>query len=419
MTGSLAGVRELIRERTGIRVPESREAALLGALHRVAPGLSGETFLAAVADPEHGPALLGRLVDEITVQETSFLRDREQLDAIPWHSLQRCSARGGTLRIWSTACASGEEAYTLALLATEAFTPGPAAADVLGTDISGAALAQAAAGQYGERAVRGLTAAQRQRYLERQPGGGYHVGRELRSKVRFRRHNLALDLAPPPGEGPFDLIVCRNVLIYFEAPAVSRVTVSLERSLRPGGMLMFGAADTMARRASAAPGPPATGGLSTGGTGLGTGGAGRRRLDRRPPWAPPGSRPQRLLGVLEAAGAGRTDEAKAQVSALLAEDPLDADANFVQGLVALEDGDPARAATALRAALYSDPVHAPAAFTLGRAYDALGDRAAADRAYTQALRALDQPDRRHERLLQQIHLADIAAACRARLEGRS
>jgi tetratricopeptide (TPR) repeat protein len=106
------------------------------------------------------------------------------------------------------------------------------------------------------------------------------------------------------------------------------------------------------------------------------------------------------------------------VAALLAADPLDTDALYLRGLVALSAGQPQRAVGALRSALYADPAFALAAFTLGRAYDAAGDHPAARRAYHQALRLLDPQDHRHDLLLQQVDLGDIAAACRLRLGGR-
>jgi chemotaxis protein methyltransferase CheR len=106
------------------------------------------------------------------------------------------------------------------------------------------------------------------------------------------------------------------------------------------------------------------------------------------------------------------------VASLLADNPLDADAHFVQGLVRLAAGEPASAATALRRALYIDATFALAAFALGRSYDALGDIPAARRSYEQALRTLDPDDHRHEMLLQQVDLGDIASACRARLAVR-
>src|ERR1022692_1262736 len=86
--------------------------------------------------------------------------------------------------------------------------------------------------------------------------------------------------------------------------------------------------------------------------------------------------------------------------------------------VTLAAGEPAQAVTALRRALYTDATFALAAFTLGRSYDALGDMPAARRAYEQALRTLDPEDHRHELMLQQVDIGDIAAACRARLAGR-
>ena len=136
---------------------------------------------------------MDRLIDEVTIQETTFVRNRDQLDAIGWpDTLQRARAHGsGTIRVWSAGCATGEECYTLALLAAEAFAPGQAPVDVLGTDISAAALAAAGAGRYRERAIHALAEPLRLRYLERQADNTYLVGERLRRLVRFRRHNLA------------------------------------------------------------------------------------------------------------------------------------------------------------------------------------------------------------------------------------
>ena len=414
MKNPLAEIAELILRETGVALPAARQSPLLAALGRVAPGLDPGAFCRAVSDPVGGRALLDRLIDEVTNQETTFLRDRRQLDAIAWPSLLRGvqAAGSGTIRVWSAACASGEEVYTLALLAAEALAPAQTPVDVLGTDISGAALAAAAAGRYRERAVGGLSPALRQRYLEQQADGSYLVGERLRGLVRFRRHNFVRDPIPPRGEDSFDVVVCRNVLIYFEAPLVERVIGLLRRSVRPGGMLVLGAADALRRPAgslvaragrpeSEAP-PP-------------------QRTLRRPlvhPLQPALSREQRLTAALDAADKGARDDALAGVASLLADDPLDTDAHFVRGLVTLAAGEPAQAVAALRRALYTDATFALAAFVLGRSYDVLGDMPAARRAYEQALRTLDPEDHRHELLLQQVDIGDIAAACRARLAGR-
>ena len=401
----IADIANLVRRETGIVLPPTREAAIIGAVGRAAPGLGPAAFVRAVSGPDGDQALLNRLIDEVAIQETAFVRDRVQFDEIEWHRLLRgdLAMGSGTIRVWAAGCASGEEAYTLALLAAEAFAPAPPPVDVLGTDVSGAALAAATAGRYGERAMRGIEPALRARYFDRQDDGSYLVGHRLRSLARFRRHNLVRDPAPPAGESHFDLVVCRNVLIYFDPPTIARVIESLERSLHRGGMLVLGAADALHRTEE----PPAR----------------ERRQPRTPrrprqrPLAglPPPTREQRLAAALDAAGKGDSHGAVAQVRSLLGENALDADAHFIDGLVALESGRPEQSAAALRRALFADSRFALAAFTLGRAYDALGDTLAARRSYQLALRTLDPADDRHRQLLQQVGIGDIAAACRARL----
>ena len=418
MSSDLAQIAELVRRETGIVLAAARETAILGALRRAAPGLDPAHFVRATSEPLRGRGLLDRLIDEVTVQETYFLRDAGQLEPIAWHSLLTGAraAGSGTIRVWSAGCASGEEAYTLALLAAEAFAPQQAPVEVLGTDISGAALAAAVAGRYSERAVRAMAAPLRARYLQPQADGTYLVTESLRGLVRFRRHNLARDPIPPLGQSGFDLVACRNVLIYFEAPLSERVICSFERSLHPGGLLLLGPADAL-RRAASQPAVPA---------GSAADPAEDRQRGPGPPLGPgpalsrpAASREQRLTAALAAADQDDRDGALAQVASLLVESPLDADVHFVHGLLTLAAGDPAAAADALRRALCADAVFAIAAFALGRAYDALGDEPAALRAYAQALRTLDPQDDRHEHMLQQVDIGDIAVACRARLAGSS
>src|SRR5437763_7768967 len=142
MKDSLDNLTDLVLKRTGMRVPANRTAALEAAVKRVAPGLDLPAFLRAASDPVGGPALVEKLIDEVTVQETFFGRDRDQLDPIPWESLRDASATG-IVRVWSAGCATGEEPYTLALLASEFFGGTNPPVDVLGTDVSSAALERA------------------------------------------------------------------------------------------------------------------------------------------------------------------------------------------------------------------------------------------------------------------------------------
>lgn len=411
MNSELAEIADLVRRESGIALPAARERALRAAVERAGPGLDAAAFVRATSDPAGGRDLITRLIDEVTNHETFFVRDRGQLDEIPWPALlQRARAAGsGVLRVWCAGCATGEEAYTLALLATEAFAPAAVPVSVLGTDVSRAALAAAAAGRYQERAVRVLEPSLRSRYFDHAPDGSYVISDLPRRLVRFRPHNLARDPYPPPGEAAFDLITCRNVLIYFSAPLVSTVIDSLEGSLRPGGMLVLGAADALHRLdrpPAPSPGPPA-----------GQAGPAQPELRRPLGREPRLGREQRLAAALDAADHGDRDSALGHMASLLADTPVDADAHFIQGLVLLESGEPAAAAVALRRALCADARFALAAFTLGRAFDALGDTPAARRAYGQAVRTLDPDDDRHEWILQQIDPGDIATACRARLRG--
>ena len=440
MTAALTELAALIHRTTGMAVPPGRETAMRLAVGRAAPGLEPADYLLATRDPVYGPGLVDRLIDEITVHETSFARDMPQLSTIDWRALHRAARAVGsdTIRVWSAGCATGEEAYTLALLAISAFSPGPPPVDILGTDISGAVITAAETGCYRPRAVQALDPLLRRRHLERLADGTYRVSDRLRSLARFGRHNLIHDPFPPPGEARFDLVLCRNVLIYFEPALARQVAGRLSGSLRPGGMVMLGAADVLqvspARtgepgpaRASALPRPgtlarPVAGEPAPGPArepARGPAGQAMREPPRGP--RPTGqrilTRDQRLTATLTAAASGDRTGALAHAASLVEAHPLDADAHFLHGLVALEAGEPAKARDALRQALVAEPGFCVAAFTLGRAYDALGDGTAARRAYLQALRSLDPADRRHESLLQQVDLADIAAACRARLGG--
>jgi chemotaxis protein methyltransferase CheR len=411
VNGALAGIAELIRGACGIHLRPNQHSSLRAAIARIEPGADPAAFLRLVADPAAGRGALDRLIEEVTVNETFFFRERRALEAISWPLLlERAHARGSSeIRVWSAACSTGEEAYTLAIMACEAFAPVEPPVRILATDISTQVVARAWEGHYRERAVRGVEPALRSRYFN-DDDGLIEVGARPRRHVEFARHNLALDPIPPLGEGPFDLIVCRNVLIYFDPATVERVIAALEGALHPDGMLILGAADTLCgttRRlaqlaldeppSSARRAPPLRAAL-------------RRPLGRTP------EREATVEGAVRAASEGRRADALADTAALLTAQPLDADASFVRGLVLLESGSAAEAAAALRRALYVDPTFGLAAFQLGRAYDELGDIAAAKRSYGQALRALEPEDDRHDLLLGQVDLGDIAAAAQARLE---
>lgn len=401
----LREIADLVKRETGIVVRDNQATALESAVRR-ATGSDPQTFLRLVDDPAAGRGAIERLIDEVTVQETYFLRERGQLEAIAWRSLLQAARADGhaTVRVWVAACATGEEAYTLALLAAEAFAPEPPPVDILATDVSRAALEHARLGRYRARSVQHLPAPTRDRWL-RQVGNEYEVDERLREVVRLRLHNLVRDPVPPLGEERFDFVVCRNVLIYFDTPTVEQVIAALEGALHEHGTLLLGAADT----------------LCGGTTRLAVAGAPARPPEqpREPLRRPLGREDDLLDQALVAADEGRSSDSLAAVARLLREEPLNADAYFVRGLVELESGAAGHAVQSFRRALYVDPRFGLAAFKLGRAYDAAGDPGAARRAYEQALRTLDPEQEGHDRILDQVDLGDIADACRARLAGAS
>lgn len=441
MSHALDRLAEAVRRETGIHLKRPQWPALGAALGRAVPGLDPDAAELALDGGEEGALLLERVIDELTVKESSFMREAGDLEALDWAAmLERARARGdGCVRVWSAACAGGQEPYTLALLASEAFASDHPPVRVLATDISATALDFARRGCYGRRAIRNVAPATIARHF-RADGDQFVVADALRELVTFRRHSLARDPAPPAGEEPLDLILCRNVLIYLEPEAVERTVRSLQDALQPEGELLLGAADRLclpwAERVRVprqeAPVPPGRRAAPVPGTASGGAPApaprarpAQPRQDERPratatparapePAAPAGPAPG-LAAALAAAGEGRLEAAIAASDELLAQDPANVGAHFVRATAELAAGNAAAAVASLRAALYLDPGFGIAAFKLARAYDALGDTRSARREYERALRTLDPDDRGHAEILGDVDPGDVALACAARL----
>jgi len=414
VSAALEEVAKLLLRESGIRIRAEQTVSLDAAIRRLDGGMNASAFVRAAEDPDRRTVLLDRLIDEVTVQETYFFRQPAELDAIDWQLLHEGARTAGSeqVRAWVAASASGEEAYTLAILACEAFCSTEPPVSILATDVSRSALAKVERGRYGRRAVRPLEERIRERYFSKQ-GDELEVGQPLRRLVRVRRHNLLRDPAPPAGEGRFDLILCRNVLIYFDGAAAEHVILSLERSLRPQGMLVLGAADRLCgsiRRLSRLDEETAPVSRAT------TRRSPARPAPRRPLGRPVEASPEeRMAGAVQAANDGKLEIVMATTAEILERDPLAVDAYFMRGLAQLASADAAAAVTSFRRALYVDPTFALAAFKLGRANDMLGHETAARRAYQQALRTLDVNGPQHEAILGEVDLGDVAAACRVRL----
>lgn len=184
------------------------------------------------------------LCDEMTVRETFFFRERSKLDLLRRLVAEAAPARTrAPLRVWSAGCASGEEAYTLAAVLTDAGLRGRFR--VVGTDLSPSAVGAARNGSYGRWALRGLDEATVGR-LFTVDGDRYRVREKYRTAVEFHRHNLLDPL--PAGLGGFDVVFCRNLLIYLTGDAVDRAVHRLVEALAPGGWLVTGVADPLLDR---------------------------------------------------------------------------------------------------------------------------------------------------------------------------
>jgi chemotaxis methyl-accepting protein methylase len=422
MNADLLAMAELMHRETGITIKPPQLPSLEAAMQRVEPSMTASDFVLAIADRGERSPLLQRMIDEFTIKETFFFRQRQDLDAIDWPSLvgQARASGSDVARVWVAATASGEEAYTLAILASEAFAPDPPPVSIHATDISPSVLTRAQRGRYGRRSARALERTVLERYFTQQ-GPDVVVGERLRRIVRFSRQNLVGPFTPATG-GPFDLITCRNVLIYFEPDVADRVVEGLTQALAANGTLLLGAADrlccsaarllrpTGSQAATPASNRPAAPAQTL-----------RRPLGRKvlqPPAAPAaiptGELSAELDDALRAANQGDLQGALEATARALSRDALDANAHFLRGLALRGLGREAEAISALRSALYVDPGFGLAAFEMGRALEACGDETSAVRAYKQALKTFDSTP---ESVLaySQLHSGDVAGACAIRL----
>jgi len=188
---------------------------------------------------------LDNLIVELTVGETYFFREPHQFEYLRSHVLPEILERRGhqhVVRIWSAGCASGEEPYSLAMLCQQEGLAGQCS--ILATDISSEALDKAKKATYGKWSLRARNRMSADEYLH-QDGQRYHVHKQIRRLVHFEFVNLALDVYPSFATATMalDLILCRNVLIYFDADTIRRVANRLFESLADGGWLITASGD--------------------------------------------------------------------------------------------------------------------------------------------------------------------------------
>jgi chemotaxis protein methyltransferase CheR len=459
-----AAIASLLHAAAGLSFDETRRESL---------GFSIAERMRATSNPDvtaylevlSGPAASTErqcLLDEVTIPETHFFRNPPQIRALRKHvlpELLRQAAGSRRLRIWSAGCSTGEEPYTVAMLLRE-LLPAYTGWDikVIATDISTRALSAAKAARYTGRSLVMTDPLDLGRWFVLDVGTGEYVVRdEVRDLVEFRHHNLVSD-APPFEPGELDLVLCRNVTIYFDRDTTRSLMARLHTRLRDGGYLFLGHAETLwhiseefslatlgdafvyrrldgepekvrrsvlpDRRTEAELLPLIVDRRRTGAERRGArAAAARARSAPRP--APPQPPTDPLRAVRSAITAGRYAEAVDVAADVTTATPLRADAHYLQGVALTNLGRDAEALVALRKAVYLDPQQGFAHFLLAGALERSGEPRAAARSYRAASALLGR--RSADTVAVELggrSVAELAALCatlarRADAQGRS
>jgi len=243
----------LVDDEVGIHLTPAKKALLVGRLSRRLRALGLESFTDYFDHVLRDPAERVHMIDALCTHETQFFREPQQWEFLrarvypAWQAAAAAGTRPRRIRAWSAACSSGEEPYSLAMSLLTHLSPEEGwSIEIAATDLSTKILARAEAALWPIEKASSIPDALRRRFMLRGVGaqeGRMKVGPEIRSVVRFARLNLHAQACPIAG--PFDLIFCRNVLIYFGARAKAAVIARLAARLAPGGLLLLGHAETL------------------------------------------------------------------------------------------------------------------------------------------------------------------------------
>lgn len=239
-------LRDLVHERLGIYFEPERLDTMLDKLEPRLKARQCDSFLdyfyILKYDP-NGDEEWHRVMDAFSVQETYFWREYDQIEALVQQVVpQWFQTHATAFKIWSSACASGEEAYSIAMALVEAGW-GNHPIEILASDASEAALAKAHARIYRERSFRSLPPSLRAKYFD-PCAEGFQLKPEISSRVTFRWANL-MNLDELPEAAAMQAIFCRNVFIYFSTDSIKRVVSSFARRLPAGGPLFVGSSESL------------------------------------------------------------------------------------------------------------------------------------------------------------------------------
>lgn len=243
----------VLKERVGLAVRADGHGALRIALaarlEELVPAVKDAAAYLALLRSPAGDDEVRRLLPLVTVGKTSFFRDERQfraLDALLPELLRRPRGGGRKLSVWSAGCATGEEPYSIAMTAAEAGAQ-PEHVEILATDVNPEAIAFATRASYEARRTRDVPPALVERHFDAD-GDRRQVRAHLRRLIAaIRTHNLVSSVFPRPADGAWDVIFCRNVIIYFDTHTTQQVLTQFHNALAPGGYLFLGYSESLFR----------------------------------------------------------------------------------------------------------------------------------------------------------------------------
>lgn len=241
---SFAAIRELIRSLAGIAMTAEKEELVKSRLASRLRELKISAYEEYLERIKTDRVELSNMVDVLTTNKTSFFREPQHFDYLVEQVFPIWRRDRRPRRIWSAGCSSGEEPYTLSML-LQAHLP-QLDVRILATDLSLRVLSRAKAADYAESVVADIPAELRSKYLRRVPGlrgDSFQVVPEITARVSFARLNLMGEWAM---KGPFDVILCRNVMIYFNDETRTMLGCRFAELLSPSGVLMIGHAESLA-----------------------------------------------------------------------------------------------------------------------------------------------------------------------------
>jgi chemotaxis protein methyltransferase CheR len=247
-SADIAFLAQVVRRRSGQVLPVHKPHLLEGRLAKVMRRFGFRSVDALVRDLRHGRDTLARAVTEaMTTNESSFFRDRTAFDHFRDRVLPRLmEARAGSkrLRIWSAACAAGQEPYSIAMLLDDLKLPAKGwSIDLIATDLSGEMIARAEEGLYSHFELqRGLTVRRLVAHFDQEGEGAWRLHENLRRMVTFRQFNLLDSFG---WLDDLDVVFCRNVLIYFEQKTKVQVIEKIGEMLQPDGVLLLGHSENL------------------------------------------------------------------------------------------------------------------------------------------------------------------------------